>query len=577
MTRKEKMLKSAIAYATKFNFSIIPSGKEKQPLIAWKEYQTRIPTIEEITQWWGNDFPGANISLVCGKISDRVVVDIDKYKDPHALDRIENAMPESLLMPIVDTPRGGEHRHFLWDENAKSSGDNPYAIDVKSEGGLALLPPSEFQGKEYAWRNGFNVKQTATPPLPASLIDLFISLYGFKQRNGLIDNQYTATGMPTANVHTCPLNVHTPSTGVHNCRQIIKIPDGRRDHKLFHLANFLIKSGMPKDEVQDYLVMFARYCCENEGKPYTDQEALLKVESAMKREYDKTKSLAEMVREFIDDANGTFMSSDVHKYTQVSSRKELKNVSTILRRMVEDRIIERSGNKNGCWRKVTNDLGLKSIKDIKPGQHFDARLPFGFERYVDIFPKDIIAFAGAPNVGKTTLMIECAKLNMNRNKVYYWSSETGAENMIQRLAKSDEVRCSEWDFAISDQFDENFEDAVGHNPDGVHIFDYIEATDGEYYKIPSKLSRIHARLKNGIAFVALQKKEGGGAYGGQQTEAKPSVFFTIDRQHQGNIMRVKKAKNFPDENPNGFCINFKIVKGIKLLPQGIWMPELQGG
>ena len=39
-------------------------------------------------------------------------------------------------------------------------------------------------------------------------------------------------------------------------------------------------------------------------------------------------------------------------------------------------------------------------------------------------------------------------------------------------------------------------------------------------------------------------------------------------------MRVTKAKNFRDENPNGFIMKFKIVNGIKLIPDGVWMPEV---
>jgi len=172
------------------------------------------------------------------------------------------------------------------------------------------------------------------------------------------------------------------------------------------------------------------------------------------------------------------------------------------------------------------------------------------------------------------MMIECAKLNMHDNNICYWSTETGLTNMRQRLNKSQEIDADRWDFKISDQFDENYEDAIGYDPDAIHIFDYIEATDGEYYKIPSKLTRIHTRLRKGIAFVALQKREGGGTYGGQQTEAKPAIFLTIDRENRSNIMRVKKAKNFSGENPNGFFIRFKIVQGINIIPEGIWKPEM---
>lgn len=40
--------------------SIIPVGKDKIPLINWKEYQKRKPTEEEIDKWF-EDFPEAQI------------------------------------------------------------------------------------------------------------------------------------------------------------------------------------------------------------------------------------------------------------------------------------------------------------------------------------------------------------------------------------------------------------------------------------------------------------------------------------------------------------------------------------
>ncbi|MBK7552191.1 MAG: bifunctional DNA primase/polymerase [Syntrophaceae bacterium] len=40
----------------------------KEPVLAWKEYQNRLPTEEEVTQWFTND-PDANIGIITGKVS----------------------------------------------------------------------------------------------------------------------------------------------------------------------------------------------------------------------------------------------------------------------------------------------------------------------------------------------------------------------------------------------------------------------------------------------------------------------------------------------------------------------------
>lgn len=48
----------------------------KCPLIRWKEFQDRLPTLEEINRWW-TQWPQANIALVTGKISRLFVLDFD--------------------------------------------------------------------------------------------------------------------------------------------------------------------------------------------------------------------------------------------------------------------------------------------------------------------------------------------------------------------------------------------------------------------------------------------------------------------------------------------------------------------
>ncbi len=585
MTRQEKMLKSALIYREQYNFSIIPSSKNKIPLLkrnedgtgGWKEYEERYPTVEEINKWWGTNYPGANISLVCGKLSNRVVVDVDTYKNPKALELIEDVTPDSLLMPIVDTPRGGEHRHFLWDEKAPNSGDNDLFIDVKSEGGLALLPPSVFQGKEYAWRNGFSISKLPTPYLPDSYISFFNN-YIYKKSNYSKDNiLYTIEGDAKNDglstlVHEVSKSSPNLSTGVHK----IQIPDGKRDVMLFHLANYLIKSGMNPDEVRLYLLLFANNCCEVGKRPYTEQEAIRKVESALQRGEVRIRNLAEDVREFIDDANGVFMSTEVHKYTQVSTRKEKKNISEILRRLVEDGLIERHGSKNGCFRKINKSLSLVNFNQIEEGEPVDIRLPFALERYVEIEPGDIVSYSAPPNAGKTAIMIECVKLNMRKYKTYYWSTEIGRRNIRKRIAKQDQVPLDKWNFEFSDDFGD-YTDAIKQDPNGLHIIDYVEMKgDQQIYEIPKILTSIHDELKNGVAIIALQmNKDKDHSFGGQQTLAKPSLAVMIKPDFPGSKMTVLKAKNHrTDENPYRFQIDFKIVKGINLIPQGVWGPEV---
>src|SRR5438132_97233 len=54
-------------------------GDGKVPAISWREYQTRLPTKEEVTRWFNSPM---NIAVITGAVSDVVVIDAD---DPNAL------------------------------------------------------------------------------------------------------------------------------------------------------------------------------------------------------------------------------------------------------------------------------------------------------------------------------------------------------------------------------------------------------------------------------------------------------------------------------------------------------------
>ena len=66
-----------------FGLSVIPVPRAdggrfdgKVPAIAWREFQSRLPTDEEILAWFGLGAP-TNLAVVTGAVSGVVVVDLD--------------------------------------------------------------------------------------------------------------------------------------------------------------------------------------------------------------------------------------------------------------------------------------------------------------------------------------------------------------------------------------------------------------------------------------------------------------------------------------------------------------------
>lgn len=139
----------ALAYLKK-GWSVIPiKPKDKLPAIAsWKEYQTRLPTVEELEKWWKKN-PKANIALVCGRTSGVIVVDIDPKS---------GGTTEGLELPPTLSSRtggGGQHIFYQWNKDLIGAKVGVKAgIDIRSEASYVVLPPSlHASGNTYEWIN----------------------------------------------------------------------------------------------------------------------------------------------------------------------------------------------------------------------------------------------------------------------------------------------------------------------------------------------------------------------------------------------------------------------------------------
>lgn len=134
-------------------WSIIPIKPEgKRPAIAWKEYQERQPTEEEIEEWW-TKWPDYDIALVTGAISGVVVVDCDNEDAQHA------AFDAGMRSWIKAKTKRGVHLYFRHPRDGIRRGpragvnsrgaDWPRipGLDFRGDGSYALLPPSN----NYRW------------------------------------------------------------------------------------------------------------------------------------------------------------------------------------------------------------------------------------------------------------------------------------------------------------------------------------------------------------------------------------------------------------------------------------------
>lgn len=129
-----------------FNYSKIPK-------ISWSKEENQIKSIEELE---GNSKNVTGYSLICGKKSNIIVIDLDRNHGDGSIDGVENFKKlisefseedkkQILSTMIVKTPRGGKHLYFKYKEGLKSKADYIKGIDVKTDGGLIVLPRTKVR------------------------------------------------------------------------------------------------------------------------------------------------------------------------------------------------------------------------------------------------------------------------------------------------------------------------------------------------------------------------------------------------------------------------------------------------
>jgi len=153
------LLQTALAYlrAGKPVFSV--DRETKRPLVAWREYQKRLPTEAKVRKWWSR-WPEGNLGMATGHLSGVIVVDCDS---PEAVQRFTETYPEAQTTKQVETGRG-RHFYFRFTEGIHS-GKFSLDVDIKAEGGLVVISPSlHANGTQYC-----DLNDNEPQPLPEAL------------------------------------------------------------------------------------------------------------------------------------------------------------------------------------------------------------------------------------------------------------------------------------------------------------------------------------------------------------------------------------------------------------------------
>jgi len=166
------MIKSALFYKQN-NLSVIATGENKRAIMAWKEYQTRFATDEELQSQFAHP-KAKGIAVICGAVSGNLeVIDIDLKNDVTGT-LYQNLVNDigSLIdkLYIVKTKSGGYHLYYrceVIEGNIKLASrpateseakDNPHVkqvvlVETRGEGGYVIAPPTDG----YERQSDFNI------------------------------------------------------------------------------------------------------------------------------------------------------------------------------------------------------------------------------------------------------------------------------------------------------------------------------------------------------------------------------------------------------------------------------------
>jgi Bifunctional DNA primase/polymerase, N-terminal len=152
-SKANPFLDAALQYASRgwAVFPLVP--RSKVPFKGSHGFKDATTDPATIREWW-TAHPDANIAIATGQVSNLTVIDTDPRHGGHlALEALITEHGDLPATAIVRTGSGGQHYYFSHVFTA-AKGTNALGpgIDIKSDGGFILAPPSVHpNGTPYRW------------------------------------------------------------------------------------------------------------------------------------------------------------------------------------------------------------------------------------------------------------------------------------------------------------------------------------------------------------------------------------------------------------------------------------------
>lgn len=144
----------AAPYLQEYGWAIFPVSQNKVPCVKGGCHSASRDA-DQIDAW-NDEFPNANIAVACGDINGICVLDVDNPDGIKSLNRIFDMGFERFARTVTArSARGGMHYYFI-QPNIKiknRAGSIAPGLDIRTDGGSIIAPPSETEHGCYEWIN----------------------------------------------------------------------------------------------------------------------------------------------------------------------------------------------------------------------------------------------------------------------------------------------------------------------------------------------------------------------------------------------------------------------------------------
>lgn len=150
--------------------SLVPCGKDKRPVVSWKEFQERQPTADELSGWLSSGVQ--SFAAVCGRVSGGLeIIDFDDNQQAQPLTYSASdffdawreevgALADEYGVVIQRTggggyqvayrcPRPSPNQKLAWVPDETQEHGRSIAIETRGEGGFAIVAPSLHPSGNY--------------------------------------------------------------------------------------------------------------------------------------------------------------------------------------------------------------------------------------------------------------------------------------------------------------------------------------------------------------------------------------------------------------------------------------------